>query len=61
MHCSQSTLHELPKRLYRALPSVLVGSLINSLDAVSLGVLVFPSGPEFASARMQGISMFIMR
>ncbi|THV06496.1 hypothetical protein K435DRAFT_960473 [Dendrothele bispora CBS 962.96] len=54
-----------PGRLYRALPSVVLGTLFNILDAVSTGLLVLPkedggSGGAFQSLQIQGLSMYIM-
>ncbi|KAJ6524033.1 hypothetical protein B0H19DRAFT_1276723 [Mycena capillaripes] len=49
----------LPVRLYRALPAVILGTLLNILD-VSTGILVFPENGAFRSLQQQGISLFIM-
>ncbi|KAK7464495.1 hypothetical protein VKT23_006664 [Stygiomarasmius scandens] len=53
-----------PGRLYRALPSVVLGTLFNILDAVSTGLLVFPkedgAGGAFQSMQIQGLSMYIL-
>ncbi|KAJ7318677.1 sulfate transporter family-domain-containing protein [Mycena albidolilacea] len=48
-----------PVRLYRALPAVILGTLLNILD-VSTGILVFPENGAFRSLQLQGISLFIM-
>ncbi|KAJ7347203.1 sulfate transporter family-domain-containing protein [Mycena albidolilacea] len=51
----------LPVRLYRALPSVILGTLFNVLDTVSTGILVFPSEDgAFGSLQLQGLAMYIM-
>ncbi|KAK7007950.1 hypothetical protein R3P38DRAFT_3593018 [Favolaschia claudopus] len=58
---SSRFLGSLPLRLYRALPAVLLGTLINVLDAVSTGILIFPAEDSALRAlQLQGLSMFIM-
>ncbi|KAJ7612256.1 sulfate transporter family-domain-containing protein [Roridomyces roridus] len=58
---SSRFIQGLPARLYRALPAVILGSLFNILDAVSIGVLIFPSAEGvFRTLQLQGLSMFIM-
>ncbi|KAF9467786.1 sulfate transporter family-domain-containing protein [Collybia nuda] len=62
---SMRVISNTPGRLYRALPAVLLGTLFNILDAVSTGLLLFPSeegaGPtQFKSLQIQGVSMYIM-
>ncbi|KAJ6592442.1 hypothetical protein B0H19DRAFT_1278936 [Mycena capillaripes] len=49
----------LPVRLYRALPAVILGTLLNILD-VSTGILVFPENGAFRSLQLQGLSLYIM-
>ncbi|PBK77738.1 hypothetical protein ARMSODRAFT_6448 [Armillaria solidipes] len=53
-----------PGRLYRALPSVVLGTLFNVLDTVSTGLLIFPSeegsNGVFQALQIQGLSMYIM-
>ena len=52
-----------PKRLYQGLPSVVLAVLLNTLDAASTGLLVFPSaqqGPAFADLQVQAMSIYIM-
>ncbi|KAI4159318.1 MAG: hypothetical protein L6R39_000408 [Caloplaca ligustica] len=54
----------VPRRLYQALPAVLLGVLFNALDAVSTGLLLFPSEKQSASLgslQLQAMSMYIMR
>ncbi|KAF7327188.1 hypothetical protein MKEN_00295900 [Mycena kentingensis (nom. inval.)] len=54
-------LAALPARLYRALPAVILGTIMNALDTVSSGVLIFPSeDAAFHSLQLQGLSMFLM-
>ncbi|KAJ7096991.1 sulfate transporter family-domain-containing protein [Mycena crocata] len=58
---SSRFLSTLPVRLYRALPAVILGTLINILDTVSAGILIFPTDDgAFRSLQLQGLSMFIM-
>ena len=47
-------------RLWRALPAVLIGILLNTLDAVSTGLLVFPTGAPFSSLQVQAMSLYLM-
>lgn len=52
-----------PKRLYQGLPSVVLAVLLNTLDAASTGLLIFPSaqqGPAFADLQVQSMSIYIM-
>ncbi|KAJ7183788.1 hypothetical protein C8R46DRAFT_1344499 [Mycena filopes] len=50
-----------PTRLYRALPAVILGTLFNILDTVSIGILLFPATDGvFKTLQLQGLSMFIM-
>ncbi|KAI0192416.1 sulfate transporter family-domain-containing protein [Astrocystis sublimbata] len=49
------------KRLQRGLPAILLGTLFNVLDAVSTGLLVFPSdGNAFAGLQNKSMSMYIL-
>ncbi|KAJ7908503.1 sulfate transporter family-domain-containing protein [Mycena leptocephala] len=58
---SSRFLSTLPIRLYRALPAVILATLINVLDAVSTAILVFPlEYGAFRSLQLPGLSMFIM-
>ncbi|KAK7040526.1 hypothetical protein R3P38DRAFT_2894910 [Favolaschia claudopus] len=55
---SSRFLGSLPLRLYRALPAVLLGTLINVLDAVSTGILIFPAEDSALRAlQLQGLSI----
>ena len=50
------------KRLQRGMPAILLGTLFNVLDAVSTGLLVFPSdGNAFANLQNKSMSTYIMR
>ena len=50
------------KRLQRGMPAVLLGTLFNVLDAVSTGLLVFPStGNAFANLQSKSMSTYIIR
>ena len=50
------------KRIERGLPAILLGMLFNVLDAVSTGLLVFPSdGNAFAGLQNQSMSTYILR
>ncbi|KAF7352091.1 hypothetical protein MVEN_01171900 [Mycena venus] len=53
-------ISSLPVRLYRALPAVILGTLLKILDAVSTGILVFPGNGAFRFLQLQGISLYIM-
>ncbi|KAJ7486358.1 sulfate transporter family-domain-containing protein [Mycena galericulata] len=58
---SSRLISTLPTKLYRALPAVILGTLFNSLDSVSAGILIFPTdGGAFRSLQLQGLSMYIM-
>lgn len=58
-------LSNAPGRLYRGLPSILLGTLFNVLDAVSTGLLLFPNNngkgvDQFKSLQIEGLSMYIL-
>lgn len=62
-HKSPQALRNTPRRLYKGLPSVLLAILLNTLDAASTGLLVFPSsqeGPVFAHLQVQAMSIYIV-
>lgn len=42
------------------IPSVLLGLLLNVLDGVSYGFIIFPAGPIFAGFGSLGVSMFFV-
>lgn len=42
------------------LPAVLLGLLLNILDGVSYGFIIFPAGPVFAGFGSMGVSMFFV-
>ncbi|CAJ2510304.1 Uu.00g050070.m01.CDS01 [Anthostomella pinea] len=49
------------KRLQRGMPAIMLGTLFNVLDAVSTGLLVFPSdGRAFAGLQNKSMSTYIM-
>ncbi|CAK5266843.1 unnamed protein product [Mycena citricolor] len=51
----------LPLRLYRALPAVFMSTLFNVLDAVSTGILIFPTDDSvFRALQLQGAALYIM-
>ncbi|THU83983.1 hypothetical protein K435DRAFT_870749 [Dendrothele bispora CBS 962.96] len=56
---SNTVLYELP-RIPKYLPAVLLGSLLNILDGVSYGMIIFPSSPPFTGLGPMGVSMFFM-
>lgn len=50
------------KRLQHGMPAILLGTLFNVLDAVSTGLLVFPSdGNAFAGLQNKSMSTYIFR
>ncbi|KAJ7183837.1 hypothetical protein C8R46DRAFT_520095 [Mycena filopes] len=50
-----------PIQLYHALPAVILGTLFNILDTVSIGILLFPATDGvFKTLQLQGLSMFVM-
>ncbi|KAF9015827.1 hypothetical protein BDZ89DRAFT_1166556 [Hymenopellis radicata] len=61
---ARKSLAYAPSRLYRALPSVLLGILLNTLDTMSTGLLVFPtpegSHDSFSDLQIQAMSMYLM-
>jgi hypothetical protein len=44
----------------QTLPSVMLGLLLNILDGVSYGFIIFPAGPVFAGFGSMGVSMFFV-
>ncbi|KIJ65790.1 hypothetical protein HYDPIDRAFT_27023 [Hydnomerulius pinastri MD-312] len=53
----------LPSRLRRGAPAILLGILLNTLDAVSTGLLVFPTaqgGSGFSNLQVQAMSLYLM-
>ncbi|KAJ7207976.1 sulfate transporter family-domain-containing protein [Mycena pura] len=53
---SATTLH----RSVLALPAVVLGCLLNVLDGVSYGMIIFPTSPPFADLGPMGVSMFFV-
>jgi SulP family sulfate permease len=45
----------------QTIPAVLLGLLINILDGVSYGFIIFPPGPVFMGFGSLGVSMFFIR
>lgn len=45
---------------FKTLPAVLLGTLLNILDGVSYGFIIFPAGPVFAGFGSMGVSMFFV-
>ncbi|KAK2612805.1 hypothetical protein QQS21_001257 [Conoideocrella luteorostrata] len=59
----RDVVQNVPSRLSRGLPSVILAVLLNALDAASTGLLVFPSAqqsPAFANLQVQAMSIYIM-
>lgn len=57
-----SSLENGWKRLGRGMPAILLGTLFNVLDAVSTGLLIFPTGGHaFANLQNKSMSTYIMR
>lgn len=54
-----TALKEIPSKTFHYLPAALLGLLLNVLDALSYGMIIFPiSEPIFAHMGPTGISMF---
>ncbi|EIW78004.1 hypothetical protein CONPUDRAFT_109324 [Coniophora puteana RWD-64-598 SS2] len=51
---------ELPRQAVGALPAVLLGALLNVLDGVSYGMIIFPAAGVFAGLGGMGVSMFFV-
>ncbi|EPQ53294.1 hypothetical protein GLOTRDRAFT_79414 [Gloeophyllum trabeum ATCC 11539] len=50
----------LARDAVRALPAVLLGTLLNILDGVSYGMIIFPAAGVFADLGPMGVSMFFV-
>ncbi|KAJ7086439.1 sulfate transporter family-domain-containing protein [Mycena belliarum] len=48
------------KQAVRALPAVVLGCLLNILDGVSYGMIIFPTTPPFSDLGPMGVSMFFV-
>ncbi|KAJ7641494.1 sulfate transporter family-domain-containing protein [Roridomyces roridus] len=48
------------KQAVRALPAVVLGCLLNILDGVSYGMIIFPTSDPFADLGPMGVSMFFV-
>ncbi|TFK33141.1 sulfate transporter family-domain-containing protein [Crucibulum laeve] len=60
---AQKMARNAPLRLYKALPSVLLAVLLNTMDAVSTGFLIFPpsdDGKAFKGLQVEAISLYLM-
>ncbi|KAI5305011.1 hypothetical protein KEM56_005505 [Ascosphaera pollenicola] len=56
-------LRHAPKRILRGLPSVLLAVMLNTLDASSAGLLVFPpvqESPAFGNLQAQAVAIYVM-
>ncbi|KAH8105254.1 sulfate transporter family-domain-containing protein [Cristinia sonorae] len=49
-----------PAEVVRALPAVLLGALLNVLDGISYGMIIFPAAGVFAGLGGVGVSMFFV-
>ncbi|KAJ6632540.1 sulfate transporter family-domain-containing protein [Mycena sp. CBHHK59/15] len=48
------------KQAVQALPAVVLGCLLNILDGVSYGMIIFPTTPPFSDLGPMGVSMFFV-
>ncbi|TCD70373.1 hypothetical protein EIP91_003725 [Steccherinum ochraceum] len=55
-----SSINKIPAEVVRALPAVLLGGLLNILDGVSYGMIIFPAAGVFAGLGGVGVSMFFV-
>ncbi|KAG6846511.1 hypothetical protein H0H93_013482, partial [Arthromyces matolae] len=58
-----NVLKTLPQTLdvaLKSIPAVLLGSLLNILDGVSYGMIMFPGTPTFENFGPMGVSMFFL-
>uniref|UniRef100_A0A0W0FIS6 Putative vacuole protein n=1 Tax=Moniliophthora roreri TaxID=221103 RepID=A0A0W0FIS6_MONRR len=56
----KQNLLDLGKQSVRALPAVLLGCLLNILDGVSYGMIIFPTSDPFTTLGPMGVSMFFV-
>ncbi|KAK7036773.1 hypothetical protein VNI00_011439 [Paramarasmius palmivorus] len=56
----KQALTDLGQQSVKALPAVLLGSLLNILDGVSYGMIIFPTSDPFTSLGPMGVSMFFV-
>jgi hypothetical protein len=59
-HTVKHTAPDIPKRTVQALPAVLLGALLNILDGVSYGMIMFPASGVFADKGSMGVSIFFV-
>lgn len=63
-YCKNNIEDVKPAALYqnaiRALPAVFLGVLLNALDAVSYGLIIFPSAGPFKNFGAEGVAMFLI-
>ncbi|KAF9230936.1 hypothetical protein BU15DRAFT_68764 [Melanogaster broomeanus] len=60
----QNVVTSLPSRLRQGAPAILLGILLNTLDAVSTGLLVFPTtqgDSGFSNLQVQAMSLYLAR
>ncbi|KAF5346205.1 hypothetical protein D9756_011137 [Leucocoprinus leucothites] len=60
---ARQKIYQLPtysKMAFAAIPAVLLGCLINILDGVSYGMIIFPSTGVFADLGPMGVSLFFV-
>ncbi|KAG1897802.1 sulfate transporter family-domain-containing protein [Suillus fuscotomentosus] len=57
---SQASCMELVRTVLKSLPAVLLGTLLNILDGVSYGMIIFPAFGVFAGLGGMGVSMFFV-
>ncbi|KAH0835582.1 sulfate transporter family-domain-containing protein [Lanmaoa asiatica] len=50
----------LGRKAFRAIPAVVLGTLLNVLDGISYGMIIFPAAGLFANFGGAGVSMFFM-
>ncbi|KAJ3746096.1 sulfate transporter family-domain-containing protein [Lentinula detonsa] len=53
-------LNDTARASLRAIPAVLLGSLLNILDGVSYGMIIFPTSAPFTDLGPMGVSMFFV-
>lgn len=56
----RQALHDTAIVSLRAIPAVLLGSLLNILDGVSYGMIIFPTSAPFTNLGPMGVSMFFV-
>ncbi|KAE9390077.1 hypothetical protein BT96DRAFT_980462 [Gymnopus androsaceus JB14] len=56
----QQVLRDTTWASFRAIPAVLLGCLLNVLDAISYGMIIFPTSAPFTDLGPMGVSMFFV-